>query len=382
MFVSMSILLAGCASLPDLEVIYFAAKSEPMLILTQSLTCDNEFNNVFQAANLTTSVSHTANTSESYSVQLKNFDGPLTSGNVTINHYPDGRLNSINGTSTGQGLPIIQGVASVAGSILGLDFNLINTFSDPNTEPSLTPKQKSKLIKDICGAINPTYPVNPRAVDGVMTLIFTSTYETPDSPDYNKLKFKKNNSTAFERLESALKETLGETESFMDPVIKSKVQKENNCLVKQFKQVESGERTYICLKKAEEAKTLKKNQIRVQNSKTLEYTVEQNFNSKLLFIPDAHDMLVANISVASNSFYFIPFKSENLFGQNQITLTLTPMGTLNNLSYNSTSGVADALNAANTVLGEFQGQTAQEAANEIAQTQRLLRCRADEENCQ
>ena len=129
-------------------------------------------------------------------------------------------------------------------------------------------------------------------------------------------------------------------------------------------------------------KSARKKQLRVQSSKLMEYTVRRGFHTQLSFIAETNNPLTANVSLADDQFYYIPFKSRNLFGQNNISFTLTPMGTLDNLSYNSTSGVSNALSAANTVLNEFQGQTAQEAANEIAQTQRLIRCQADPATCQ
>lgn len=371
--------LTACASLPDVEIAYYAAKSEPTITLTQSLTCDKNFTNVFQAANLTSSVAHSADTSKPFIIKLKEFDGLATSGNVVINHYPDGRLNSINGASTGQGLPIIQGVTSVAGSLFGLGLDR----SQPLIAEVPTVDQ-AKLITDICGVINPRHPVNAQAVDGVMMLTYTTVFKSPLEHDDMKLEFKASASTelALKNLNMALKATLGGSPEFIAPTVEGKIARQDQCLVKQVKT--NNAEPYGCIGDTNEVsnKSARKKQLRVQSSKLMEYTVRRGFHTQLSFIAETNNPLTANVSLADDQFYYIPFKSRNLFGQNNISFTLTPMGTLDNLSYNSTSGVSNALSAANTVLNEFQGQTAQEAANEIAQTQRLIRCQADPATCQ
>ena len=376
----LSLSLTSCASLPDTEINYYAAKSTAAITLTQHLTCDRTFTNLFQAANVTTTVTHSADIKDSYPIRISNFDSEFTSGSVSVVHFSDGRLNSINGSSTGQGMAIIQSAVAVAGAAFDLNFgDGPDPLSDGDTNVQDDQKQ-SQLIKEICNNINPRHSINPQLVDNVLMLTFTASH----SGNSANPQFTPNTATRIrlKSLNKAIQRVYpNEKTAFLNPSINissTNQSSEDNCLIKT-----KTKQGYSCDNYKKDKFAANDKKIRVQRSKNIKFEVTRSFNDQINNVIDvSQKKLTTTAQVAEKSFYYVPYKSENLFGTNMLGLTLSPMGTVMNISYNSTNGTSQALNSANSILGEFQGQTVQEAANEIAQTQRLIRCRAEPVSCQ
>jgi len=389
-YLPLLILMSGCASLPDAQILYYPAKTDVTATFIQNLTCDENKTTIFQSGRLTTSLAHSADLGKKpNSINLKDFEGSLTDGNISVTHYPDGRLNTINAISTGRGQQIISSVVSIAGSFLGVgggQFAALSTI-DPNQ------------IKAVCTVIHPDAKSN----SNVMALTYEAKFDssTPDTmvvvQKDEKTDEKLNPNTLINFVPNSATElnlqkinavingaSIFSTNLKLDKRPSHKNNK-NNCLIKYKKKKKSGtndEEKYDCLESNKfdglEANTVL---IKVQNS--VEYTlkVARSFNNKL-FPPEMRTPVSdTKIRIASDKFYHVPFQTKPIFGTSTSGLTLTPMGSVAAVNYNSTSGTSAALDSITTILDEFQTPTSAERATEIAQEQRLLRCIANPAEC-
>lgn len=390
-YLSLLIFMGGCASLPDAQILYYPAKTDVTATFIQNLTCDKNKTTIFQSGRLTTSVAHSADLEEKpHSINLKDFEGSLTDGNISVTHYPDGRLNTINAISTGRGQQVISSVVSIAGSFFGFDGGQLAGFSTQETDLD------HNQIKAVCSVIHPDAKSN----SNVMALTYEAKFDssTPDTVEVVQ-KDKKTD------------EKLNLINFVPDPATKLNLQKINkvingasifstnlkldkrpsdkinpsNCLIKYKKKKKTGtnvEEKYECLENEKpdglEANTVL---IRVQNSKLYTLKVVGSFNTKL-FRPEMHTPVSdTKIRIASDKFYHVPFQTQPIFGTSTSGLTLTPMGSVAAINYNSTSGTSAAIDSITSVLNEFQAPTPAERATEIAQEQRLLRCIANPAEC-
>ena len=86
--------------------------------------------------------------------------------------------------------------------------------------------------------------------------------------------------------------------------------------------------------------------------------------------------------------YVLPIPRAAFIGKQSVTLKLSDAGAITQLGYGSENGAATAIGSAGKALDLLNGQTDAERAaalsaqaDIIAQQERLLRCRADPENC-
>jgi len=377
-----AILISACASLPDAQVLYYPAKTEVTATLDIHITCDEAFEKIFHSARLTPMEEHSANLNQSaFALNLKDFGGALSDGNIRVNHYPDGRLNSINATSTGRGQQNLSSAVSLAGSLFGI--NLLggtgaNTFSG-ESQPVTPPLS---AVKVLCGLINPD---PDKSKTNVMTLKYTAKFDS--SMEESEFSFSPDEATSINLVKFAQKTNKNLVTELKLIRAASDNTQSMNCLIK-YKKTNS----YECLSddslnEVDRNTTL----VRVQGSQSFHLTVSGQINSELfsnLALAGGaeqarNDFKVpkTEIVMASNDFYYVPFQSKPVFGVNMSALSLTPMGSVSSITYNSTSGGSAGLDSIRSILDEFQTPTSAERATEIAQDQRLLRCIANPEAC-
>ncbi|MFM5929989.1 MAG: hypothetical protein ACKOPQ_03680 [Novosphingobium sp.] len=105
--------VTGCASTPPVTAHYYGARSTLELKLVRTLGCDAQ-NLPILATTITPTVLHLADPQKPYEVSFKGIDGSLANSDITMEFTADGRLKSINATSTGQGETIIKAAIKLA----------------------------------------------------------------------------------------------------------------------------------------------------------------------------------------------------------------------------------------------------------------------------
>lgn len=112
--------LAGCAHLPDVTVGYYLAKSKVNFKVIRTVACDAN-NNPIVANSTTPTVTHSADPGQFVPIRLAGLKGTFSDTDLKFEFYEDGRLKSVNATSTGQGEVIFKTVVTIATAVLALD---------------------------------------------------------------------------------------------------------------------------------------------------------------------------------------------------------------------------------------------------------------------
>lgn len=110
-------LLASCATLPDVTMTYYLARSEASFKVVRTVACDAA-NNPIVATSVAPTVRHFADVSEAHTISLVDLRGPLTDSDVKIELYEDGRLKAMNATVTGQGEAILKAAITLLGAAI------------------------------------------------------------------------------------------------------------------------------------------------------------------------------------------------------------------------------------------------------------------------
>ena len=113
-------IVGGCAHLPDVTVGYYLTRSKVSFKVIRVVACDGN-NNVIVANATTPTVTHSADSNQFFPIGLSGLRGTFSDTDVKFEFTEDGRLKSINATSTGQGEAIFKSVVSIITPIFALD---------------------------------------------------------------------------------------------------------------------------------------------------------------------------------------------------------------------------------------------------------------------
>lgn len=322
-------LFGGCASLPDAKVDYYLAQSNVKFNVIRTVTCDKN-NNVIFANSVTPIVTHTADRSQLFEVDLTGLKGTFFDTDVKFEFYEDGRLKSVNAASTGQGETILKAVTTIAGAILAFD-------GTQKTYPAECAK-----IKDAVGdkPITLTY-------EGEINLNSRNVKQNIQ-PDISSKDFAISLASAIGNVSA----TVIAVELSNKPLTQTKTSK--------------------VVIKARQPGLVK---IQVTADKEDGTTMGQLWEGKL---PAAQ----------FGTIYELPIQEPAKFGKEVFAATFSESGALNSVQYTSNTGAGQALNVVNSAITSLQGETTAQKASDvkaeadlIAQQQRLIQCQADPKTC-
>jgi hypothetical protein len=110
------LLLGACASTPDVVIQYYPAKSVTTFTTTQNLACTQDQMTLVVTNTVSASTEYSADTSKPpHSVRIKDLDNEFADASLSVELFGDGRLKSINASSTGEGQAVISAAAGLAG---------------------------------------------------------------------------------------------------------------------------------------------------------------------------------------------------------------------------------------------------------------------------
>ena len=328
-------LLGACATTPDVTVGYYLPRAEAKVQVIQSADCDASKTQVFVANTVTlTTVISSDRTSPRRSVSLKALDGAFANTDAAFKFTEDGRLQSVNASSTGKGEDVIKSGFTLAATVARV------------TELHLTaPVDPCEVIAKAGGSkpVTLTYGLEK-------PIVFADEFgkEFELRPDPQSMA-----------LHQALKASLPRLTLHLGPP-----------------QPIAPAATYA----AHDAGAVV--------PLTLNHTGTVQLSLVATQDGQATTVWTASPVFPLKSTYDLPIPKAALFGKETFSLTLGDSGAINSVGYGKETGVASALNAANTVAAAGEGETAAQRAADlkaqvdlIAQQQKLVRCTANPAAC-
>jgi hypothetical protein len=384
-----ALVLAGCSKIPDVTVNYYFPRAKTQFAVTQTIGCSPKVDGKHRVIRSAISVISTI--TNSADLDWKNDDGSPRQGRLrylafhgmfndadaTVTLTPDGRLASINTSSSGQGGAIVKSVVTVAGAIALLGpppaGPFVETVEDKACEkvdifsavPATSGDAKGALLVTLTYNVTFTH----KAVTGADP---TFAVDTANSSGYDDQSGDRTNITfvpdaASKPAYDALRGQLGERMATTLKVISTKADQ---------RVMTSTAPTTVM---SGEGFPLELNKVAVVN---------------LGIDGHAGDMLQSTqiwggaVPIPMRETYQIPIPSPAMFGKTAFGISLSDYGSVTSLHYGETDGASEAMDAVGQIANALKPKTTEEVSNDlkgqadlIAQQQRLIGCEVSPSTC-
>jgi hypothetical protein len=338
------LLVAACASIPSVEYRYYLSKSNAAVAVTQAVACNNDGTDLIVVTTPTVNTTYSADLRHGvHTLQIRDVEGAFrdfADADVNFGFYDDGRLKSINQSTTGQGEAIIKSSVSLASALIPLGGAAIAAAK--------------KL--DECATIKTFAGDKPATVTYVYPPVGTVDLAALERPVELTV------APASEQLYKALN-AHGKL-----PIPK--------LIIGRPSPVGSGAR-FIPLIDG--------------SANEFAYLTLQEMGNVKIEVRNSDGVPIWNTVVVTplKQTYLLPIPRAALFGGQKFSLTLSEAGAITSVDYSKTVGTAGALNAATTITTALDPETPtakaaalKAQADVIAQQQRLVRCQTNPEKCQ
>lgn len=330
-------LLAGCATVPDVTYKYYRTTWNGAVTVTQTIGCTTGESNrrmiYVQSATVSTNYSRD-NTKEPFTLRAKEFGSTWGDSDITVTFTDDGRLRSINQSSTGQGEAIVKSFTGLAGTLSAL------------YEISLMRTEKQSNLNEACRVVDGWGDKKPVSLIYRASLSDKSIGATVDL-------------TPTKDSENLHKELVKNAPGIL-PTFNVKVEDDGDIPTS-----------------ATHAENDKSNaMIELQRLARLKLTTSSSSDGQIGS---------ARIVIPKAATYTLPIPKPAIFGKQSFGLSLTEAGAISSLSYGKTSGVGAAFNSANALatLGTPATEAAElkAQADLLAQQQRITLCLSKPDQC-
>jgi hypothetical protein len=272
-----------------------------------------------------------------YSVQIKRLDGFFADSDIDFNFFEDGRLKSINQTTTGQGETILKSAVSLITALAPLG----------GGAPQLKPTAECTAIKSRGGG----KPV---------TLTYTKNIDYGNHADGARLDL----------------EPTPDTKGLYAELSKNNQLPRLQVIINPPSSIKSGA-SYISSSSG-------------SSDDAVPLTLQETANVQVDVKASGQAIWSGKITIPGKNTYNLPIPRASLFGKQAFYLTLSEAGAITEIHYGKITGAAGALNVATSAAtaAEAPGSTANKVAETkaqadlIAQQQRLARCQAEPAQCQ
>jgi hypothetical protein len=348
-------LVGGCASIPDVTVDYRPVKWSVAVAVAHTVTCSPTAQQAVVERGATVVPIYGADKADPrYRLRLKDLDRYFADADITFVLSEDGRLKSINQTTTGQGEAVVKStvgaVATFAASRTGAaspaGAGEVQLFSN-NRFDKAAPTAR---FTDVCGVVRRW---SLAARDKLPQISLTQYVILKATTAGLALKPSQDQAPLFDELKKAGLD-------LSTSVVAALGTEELQPIVKPSTSVNNGE-VPITLQ-----------QMRSFNVKVTDQQGE--VGSKSVAVPLADPLAV-------------PIPKAALFGKQGFSLVLAESGKITSMGYARTTGVPGALNAFSSISGKGTTEDAADAAaldaaaDLIYQQQRLNNCRLKPEDC-
>jgi hypothetical protein len=310
---------------------YYPPKAETTVTVTETIACNSNQELVFVLSASPNTVYSGDYSQKPHDFSFKKVDGgSLSDSSLTFNLTEDGRLKSINATTTGEGEAVVKSAVTLATAIAGA------------VAGQTTPKSPCDVIKAFGG-------------DKPVSLTFTKVLA---AKDFVAGSSEIEPSPGDLALYSQLKDHL--------PALKLYVTGPSKLAHGADLDGDIGDALPL----------------------TLNETAVVTLAVKATLSAKDTDVWSQDVIVPQSGQFVLPIPRAALFGKQSFNLTLSDAGAITTLTYGKDSGAAGALNAGNSITGAAGPASASDQAAQIksqadliAQQQRLARCKANPTGC-
>ena len=323
-------LMAGCASTPDVTYKYYPSRLQATATVTQTVDCTTDKKSLIVINTPSMNSVYSADYSQSpYSIQIKKLAGTIADSDFALNWFDDGRLKSVNASTTGQGEAVVKSAISLIGAVAAVGGGAAPT--SPTGLPECT-------VVTNWGNGKPVTLTYSQVID------FVKAAAAPQ-----QLKPTPQSAALWNSLHNQL------------PPLAVKVDQQapNNSGASYGS---SGDDLLLTL----------------QKTNTAEVSI----------VSSGSAIFTSIVTLPQTTTYQLPIPKSAVFGKQTFSLTLAESGAITAIDYGKLSGASGALNAATSIAGAAAPEsTATKAADVksqadlIAQQQRLVRCQAQPDKC-
>lgn len=322
--------LAGCATLPDVKYSYYPAKSKTFVSVTQVFDCNVKKKVVvyYSPAPVVETKYSSNRDHPPYTIETKALRSKFSDTDIGLGWFDDGRLKSVNVSTTGQGEAIIKAAVTALTAIGGAP--------ESETDCGVIPELAAGKPIVVNYQIDLDYP----PASGVS---FPSSREIPPikSSEAMRRSLRDALRDKFPKLSVRLKEPTA-----LEPLIDAK-----------------------------------------STETDLILTLNRQGKQELEVYAEAERIWAGAAVVPLSSTYGLPIPRSKAFGKQVFSVTLNESGGITAQGYGRAVGTASALNALSTAYGTVDpsdaaiAAAAKNEADVIAQTNRLAACRKDPAAC-
>ncbi len=344
--------LSACAELPPAALNYRYADTKLSIEVIRSVTCSSD-NKVFELFKATPTVTYGAGDGVQ-SLHINKLDGALQDTDISVQLYDDGRLKSINSSSTGQGEAVVKSAAAVA--IIVVSGGAIEKMSSADEE---------KKAEELCTAIN-----KASAGGKVVSLTYQGGIDLSNPTKISKLSLEPE-SNAFK---PELIDALG------DLVAMPGVSSCGFAAGTKFTVNTIGKSVAYGDSEAPYSKDNERLSVSLRDPAIVDVTVCARRAKQLVW---TGKVPVSQLGTPYNVYFAKPAP----FGKETLTLSLNEAGIPTTIGYAATSGASSAFNAVNDAASVKQDSDSAELAklklkdDYTAEQERHVRCMADKTNC-
>lgn len=322
-------LLAGCATTPNVTLSYYPAQWNTVATVTQTVGCNSTKTHLVTLNTPSVTTTYSSNFDKPHKIKIKDLDGVFADSDITMNFTDDGRLKSINQSTTGQGETIIKSAVALATAVAAFA-----SFEAP------------------AGGILPECTIiDTWGVGKPITLSYRATINSATLGKTFALEVAPESKGLYDLLQNLLpKPTVSVSnvsESQSGP---------------SYDAPPAGSSDNVVLLKL------------------------QKIGSVSVIISNGADTIgTARIVIPEPGTYPLPIPKAALFGKQTFTVTLSEAGAVTSIGYGKTVGTAGALNAlgaiANAETPATKAADLKAQADLIAQQQRIVLCQTKPDQC-
>ncbi len=325
--------LASCATVPPVTFNYYPATWNVVATVTQTVGCNAANTRLIVLNTPSVKTNYLSDfSSKPFQLDIKSLDGSFANSNITMNLTEDGRLKSLNQSTTGQGEAIVKSAVSLATSLLA--------FSGPVIGHG--------VVEPVIGELEVCADIKKWGAGKPVTLIYNETI----------------NSTKLEQtvtFDHAAPKTIYEDLRPGLPILTVTVSK--------ISESKSGPSYEVPDAGASDDIVF----LTLQKVGTVELTFADPLDTARFIVP-------------MPDFYKLPIPKAALFGKQAFTVTLSEAGAVTAVGYGKETGAAGTLNAfgaiAATQTAAVKAADLKAQADLITQQQRLVLCETSPDECE
>ena len=367
-------MLAGCASTPDVTLSYRLAEWELAIAVVHTITCSTDSKTMIVDRSATAvPVFRARLTGDPEILRLRDLGSVFADSELKVEFTEDGRLKSINQSTTGQGEAVLKAAVSAAGSLAAaaMPLTMVAKAVEVRGADAKGLSQSTNTVdsKTVCDAIAARIAV---ATGKPVQVSLTQTATATEAKPMQRLEFASDYQSS---VSTALQEA-GLNLGGQYVLSWSQDRKENLQPVSAASPGGDGDRVALKLQR------LRRWTLKISD-------VYGDLLDRLLALPADATCAGATCAEATRAeaTFDVPIPKSALFGKQTFGLILAESGRIVSVTYNRGQGVANALGAlgaaagAETAFDNAKTAALKAAAELVAAHQRAAKCALTPDKC-